>query len=907
MVAFSLLVLAVVLAVADMVVSHTDPPNQIGSSTFQTDIILKQTRTKVTPTKVQTLYKKNSSLWSADVSRSSRKAKCDQTCLFPESSCDCSTTWSVQDIVTSLRHCGWRHPVVVISSFCVDSSSSCSSVFLNKLDKKESVFPRHRHKAALNAFRNLNRLPASLIVQDVLKAFHDLLLPVQHFQLNSSSEEDLQRQLEEIIWTSYTSTGIRNFVWISHKPWEIMQAARTLFRRHQRGRGALMPHRARFVLIGVETRDKLPTAKNTTEPNASSSSPQSSVSRCSPCSSMLFKETEKQLATSEFDNVLLFTFSNNIESFEWPHSGSPCLLDKPQTLMWRENRSREFGPVSNRLVRPSSETFLKFHHRYQHQRVVKQPCGLYPNIQTGMNGRRLVLLSKEWENFLEVKGQDGSVSYTGLLYEIANVLSISMNFTYLFYPPVSDSENMSWSDVRDMLISGGVGDCLFSLYYITASQAYNFSQPYPIFNINMTGAYVSRPQARVRLFISRLDPQILVVSTTAFGLVILFYSCLCGVAKRWLSSKGSEDSIALQQDCKVSCLKDYLNQCWQMLFALLGSCFAQGNVPQSRLFSGRLLLFFWCITVLTLSATFKGYLASSLVNVDSTPPFKTFGELVKRDDYRWGHYQESTFLPVMKAAKGMTLKALYSGMMAFVKDDPEVLALTAFCSFNMPVKKKGKKGSGGKKKGKKGSKKSSKSRSTSEASNVVDERPPLLRPGEKLVDLLTSHPVDKKEVHGIKVSTKVLLQLTPQEVRDLRIVFDIFDTNSDDLIGPVDLKKALRTLGFKLTKEQAVQKIEDTGLKGRKEVDFNEFLEIVIDLQGDTRDIYDEILKGFQMFDFDGSGHISLEKLRRACTSAGIKFTQKELEEMMEEADVNGDGRVDQSEFIRIMLQTNLF
>ncbi|GFO07194.1 caltractin [Plakobranchus ocellatus] len=226
----------------------------------------------------------------------------------------------------------------------------------------------------------------------------------------------------------------------------------------------------------------------------------------------------------------------------------------------------------------------------------------------------------------------------------------------------------------------------------------------------------------------------------------------------------------------------------------------------------------------------------------------------------------------------------------------------------MPVKKKGKKGSGGKKKGKKGSKKSSKTRPTSEtSSNVVDERPPLLRPGEKLVDLLTSHPVDKKEVHGIKVSTKVLLQLTPQEVRDLRIVFDIFDSNSDGLIGAVDLKRALRTLGFKVRKEQAVQMIEDTGLTGRNEVDFNEFLEIVIDMQGDTRDIYDEILKGFQMFDHDGTGHICVEKLRRACTCAGIKFTQKELEEMMEEADVNGDGRVDQSEFIRIMLQTNLF
>lgn len=64
----------------------------------------------------------------------------------------------------------------------------------------------------------------------------------------------------------------------------------------------------------------------------------------------------------------------------------------------------------------------------------------------------------------------------------------------------------------------------------------------------------------------------------------------------------------------------------------------------------------------------------------------------------------------------------------------------------------------------------------------------------------------------------------------------------------------------------------------------------------------------FVYFDFaDGSGHISVEKLQRACTLAGIKFTLQELEEMIEEADVNGDGHVDQSEFVRIMLQTNLF
>ncbi|KAH9514080.1 hypothetical protein Btru_030160 [Bulinus truncatus] len=228
----------------------------------------------------------------------------------------------------------------------------------------------------------------------------------------------------------------------------------------------------------------------------------------------------------------------------------------------------------------------------------------------------------------------------------------------------------------------------------------------------------------------------------------------------------------------------------------------------------------------------------------------------------------------------------------------------------MPGKKKSKK-AGGKKKGRKVGKKSSKSTSkdltSSKTASRFDNRPPLLRPGEKLVDLLKSHPVNEKEVNGIKVSSHVLEQLTPQDIHDLHIVFEIFDTNSDGGIGPVDLRRALRTLGFKANKEEVNKLVQDANVNTKSEIDFNEFLEIVIDKQGDTRDIYEDIIKGFNMFDFDSTGSISLEKLKRACNLAGIKFTQKELEEMMEEADLNGDGAVDQTEFIQIMLQTNLF
>ena len=61
------------------------------------------------------------------------------------------------------------------------------------------------------------------------------------------------------------------------------------------------------------------------------------------------------------------------------------------------------------------------------------------------------------------------------------------------------------------------------------------------------------------------------------------------------------------------------------------------------------------------------------------------------------------------------------------------------------------------------------------------------------------------------------------------------------------------------------------------------------------------------MFLSDNAGKISMDDLKQACTDANVKFSKEELQDMMVEADLNGDGYVDQEEFIKIMLQTNLF
>ena len=46
----------------------------------------------------------------------------------------------------------------------------------------------------------------------------------------------------------------------------------------------------------------------------------------------------------------------------------------------------------------------------------------------------------------------------------------------------------------------------------------------------------------------------------------------------------------------------------------------------------------------------------------------------------------------------------------------------------------------------------------------------------QLIKLLTTHKVEEKDLFGIKVSTRALEKLTPQEIKDLRVVFESFDT-----------------------------------------------------------------------------------------------------------------------------------
>lgn len=125
-------------------------------------------------------------------------------------------------------------------------------------------------------------------------------------------------------------------------------------------------------------------------------------------------------------------------------------------------------------------------------------------------------------------------------------------------------------------------------------------------------------------------------------------------------------------------------------------------------------------------------------------------------------------------------------------------------------------------------------------------------------------------------------------------------------IDAKELKVAMRALGFDATKEEIRKLISQIDTDKSGTVNFSEFLTMMTTKMGE-RDSREEIIKAFRLFDDDETGKISFRNLKRVAMELGETISDEELQEMIDEADRDGDGEVSQEEFIRIMEKTNLF
>merc|ERR1712039_334838 len=124
--------------------------------------------------------------------------------------------------------------------------------------------------------------------------------------------------------------------------------------------------------------------------------------------------------------------------------------------------------------------------------------------------------------------------------------------------------------------------------------------------------------------------------------------------------------------------------------------------------------------------------------------------------------------------------------------------------------------------------------------------------------------------------------------------FSLFDKDGDGTITTKELGTVMRSLGQNPTEAELQDMINEVDADGNGTIDFPEFLSLVARKMKDT-DTEEELIEAFKVFDRDGNGLISAAELRHVMTNV-------EVDEMIKEADIDGDGHINYEEFVRMMM-----
>uniref|UniRef100_A0A8B9XB25 EF-hand domain-containing protein n=1 Tax=Bos mutus grunniens TaxID=30521 RepID=A0A8B9XB25_BOSMU len=150
------------------------------------------------------------------------------------------------------------------------------------------------------------------------------------------------------------------------------------------------------------------------------------------------------------------------------------------------------------------------------------------------------------------------------------------------------------------------------------------------------------------------------------------------------------------------------------------------------------------------------------------------------------------------------------------------------------------------------------------------------------------------------------IELNETQKQEIKEAFDLFDVDGSGTIDVKELKIAMRALGFEPKKEEIKKMIAETDKEGIGTISFEKFFAIM-SVKMSEKDEKEEILKAFKLFDDDDTGSISLNNIKRVAKELGENLTDDELQEMLDEADHDGDGEINKEEFLKMMQKTTLY
>jgi len=149
--------------------------------------------------------------------------------------------------------------------------------------------------------------------------------------------------------------------------------------------------------------------------------------------------------------------------------------------------------------------------------------------------------------------------------------------------------------------------------------------------------------------------------------------------------------------------------------------------------------------------------------------------------------------------------------------------------------------------------------------------------------------------------------LSPETIQALKGAFSMLDADDNGAVSHEEVADLLERLGFNVSEDEVMDMIQEVDTDGNGTIEFDEFVECVRPALTakpveKTSQPNEGMMAAFKEFDEDGNGFIEPEELRTKMSEmSGCEIPMEQIQDMIKQVDVNGDGKVDYEEFVKLM------
>ncbi|TVU42474.1 hypothetical protein EJB05_08881, partial [Eragrostis curvula] len=154
-----------------------------------------------------------------------------------------------------------------------------------------------------------------------------------------------------------------------------------------------------------------------------------------------------------------------------------------------------------------------------------------------------------------------------------------------------------------------------------------------------------------------------------------------------------------------------------------------------------------------------------------------------------------------------------------------------------------------------------------------------------------------------KMALRVIVEsLSEEEIAGLKEMFQTMDTDNSGAITYDELKAGLKKYGSTLKDTEIRDLMDAADINNSGTIDYIEFIAATLHLNKLERE--EHLVAAFSYFDKDGSGYITVDELQQACKEHNMPDAF--LDDVINEADQDNDGRIDYGEFVAMMTKGNM-